>query len=109
MGTEPTNEKADVTRVASLGRGHSASVQIASDSDTEAVHRASGKGRLDIAAEYLKQQEINHEEYTAAEAKRVLWKIDLVVVPLMTATVTLCAVDVSTCRRLVRRVVGPRP
>ncbi len=59
-----------------------------------ATHRLSGKGRFDIAAEFLALHAPEHGAYTQAEARRVLWKIDLRVVPLMTLTVILCAVDV---------------
>lgn len=61
---------------------------------TEPVAVLSGKGRLDVAAEFLKLHEGEHGVYSAAEARKVLWKIDIRLVPLMTLTVALCAVDV---------------
>lgn len=55
----------------------------------------SGRGDLDIAAEFLKLHEGEHGEYTEAEAKEVLFKIDIWLVPMLLITVTLAAVDVS--------------
>lgn len=68
----------------------------ASTEITDPEPNASDKGRLDVAAEFLKLHEGEHGSYSAAEARKVLWKIDVRLIPLMTLTVALCAVDVRS-------------
>ncbi len=63
--------------------------------DVEEPVAITGKGRFDIAAEFLKLHEGEHGEYTQKEARRVLWKIDLMMIPLMTGSVILNSTDVS--------------
>lgn len=53
------------------------------------------KGRFDVAADYLDHYKSIHGNYTDAEAKSVLRKIDLRITPLMWITTILAAVDVS--------------
>jgi hypothetical protein len=53
------------------------------------------KGKLDAAAEFLRLHEGEHVDFTKKEANHVRWKADLRILPLMTGTVVLTAVDVS--------------
>ncbi|EXJ88131.1 hypothetical protein A1O1_05059 [Capronia coronata CBS 617.96] len=57
------------------------------------ITKVSGRGRFDVAAEFLNLHAAEHGSYTAAEARRVLWKIDIRLIPLMTLTVILNALD----------------
>jgi hypothetical protein len=57
--------------------------------------KITSKGKLDVAAEFLRLHEGENIVFSKKEARRVLWKIDLRLIPLMTGTVVLTAVDVS--------------
>jgi hypothetical protein len=52
-------------------------------------------GQLDAAAEFLRQHEGEFSDITEAEMRKVLWKIDLRLMPLLVVTITMAAVDVS--------------
>src|SRR4051812_38015776 len=58
----------------------------------EAQHRDNGK---DIAAQFLARLDpaIAAEPVTETEARRLLWKIDLIMIPLIMVTVVLAAID----------------
>lgn len=53
------------------------------------------ESHFDDAAKYLGEHESEHGNYTEAESKRVLRKIDLIITPLLWVTTILAAVDVS--------------
>ncbi len=54
-----------------------------------------GKGRFDLAAEFLQLHEEVHGDYSEADANRVRRKIDFIILPILTASVILNSVDVS--------------
>jgi len=53
------------------------------------------RGQLDAAADYLRVHVGMVEDVTEAEMRKVLWKIDLRLMPIMLVTITLAAVDAS--------------
>lgn len=57
-------------------------------------------GQLDAAAEYLRLHENEFADVTPEEERKVLRKIDLLLMPIMLVTITLAAVDVRS---------GPKP
>jgi len=53
------------------------------------------RGQLDAAADYLREHAGMVQNVTDAEMRKVLWKIDLRLMPIMLVTITLAAVDAS--------------
>ncbi len=72
---------------------HNPSPSLMAGDETGEIYEVEVTG--DVAAKFLSSvdQTITAEPVTPAEARKVLWKIDLVVLPLISGTVILSAVD----------------
>ncbi len=101
MAVDPMVERKGSLKSSSGDMGQDAHPNMKHDSivEEQSVPVITGKGRFDIAAEFLKLHEGEHGSYTPAEARRVLWKIDLLIIPLLTFTVILNSVDVRNKSR----------
>jgi hypothetical protein len=55
-------------------------------------------GQLDAAAEYLRVHQHDFTDITEEEERKVLRKIDMLLMPIMLVTITLAAVDVRVAR-----------
>ena len=53
-------------------------------------------GQLDAAAEYLRLHQDEFVDITEEEERKVLRKIDILLMPIMLVTITLAAVDVRS-------------
>ncbi|KAL2444305.1 MFS-type transporter cnsL [Exophiala dermatitidis] len=63
--------------------------------DVEIANSLSQQGDQDVAVTFLAglDPSITEKEVTKEEARKVLWKIDLIILPLVAATIILAAVD----------------
>ena len=57
-----------------------------------------GHSQFDAAADYLRAHEGEFGDFTEEETRKVLWKVDLRVIPILLVTITFAAVDVSSSK-----------